>query len=607
MPKLEAGERFHSGGSWVTDGSTSFDLPAARPEARSLGGALSRLDWKRIVFILIFLLLVWQVVIPFTMVIWTSLKTVRPGDQGFLDATFTLGNYVRAFAAPQFWQATWNTLLFATVSTVCSFVGGTFLAWAVERTNTPLARFCGLVTIGRMIIPGILVTVSWIFVASPNIGLANWMAAPITGGQATFNIYSFWGMVWVNSLESIPLCYLLVSASFQAMDPRLEDASTMTGASTWRTFSRITLPLAWPAVVSICLLQLISSIESFEIPLLLGGRARLPVYATEVYYNVQRQPTDWGMASTYSVSLLALAIVLLIGYFNVVKYGERYQTITGKDYRPRRIDLGLWRYLTSFLMVSLVFLITGVPMLVIAYASLQPYFRPPTWANLMSPSLNNYKLLIVNNDWNAVPALWNSTLLGLGTATGTMLVVAAIAYFVIKTRMPGRRLLDFLAFSTIALPGVVVGAAFLWFYLLVPLPIIGSLLIIGLAYLTKYMPIALRFISASMLQIHGELEEAAAVAGVPWWKNFMRIYLPLLRPGFMAGWFWVMVHAYRELTISLMLARGNNRTASVIIYDLAQQSWNLLAAFGVIMFVLLIALVAASHVLSKRFGVQEQS
>jgi iron(III) transport system permease protein len=142
---------------------------------------------------------------------------------------------------------------------------------------------------------------------------------------------------------------------------------------------------------------------------------------------------------------------------------------------------------------------------------------------------------------------------------------------------------------------------------MVPLPIIGTLLIIGLAYLTKFMPVALRFVSASMMQIHGELDEAAQVAGLSWARNFFRIMVPLLKPGLLAAWFWVMVHAYRELTIALMLARSQNRTAAVVIFDLWEEgSFLLLGAFAVVMFLVLMGLSAAAHSISRRFGVQEQ-
>jgi iron(III) transport system permease protein len=240
------------------------------------------------------------------------------------------------------------------------------------------------------------------------------------------------------------------------------------------------------------------------------------------------------------------------------------------------------------------------------YASLLPRFQVPTMEALQALTLANYSSLFADGSYAVTPLL-NSTLLGIGTASVVMLLVAAVSYFVHKTRVRGRKLLDFLGFAPIALPSVVLGSAFLWLYLIVPLPVIGTLTIIGLAYLTRYLPYALRFVSSAIVQIHTELEEAAAVAGGTWWKNLYRIYLPLLRPGLMAGWFWVMVHAYRELTISLMLARSQNRTASVIIFDLwSSGSFPQLSAFGVLIFAMLIFLVSLSQSIGKRFGVREQ-
>jgi iron(III) transport system permease protein len=559
-----------------------------------------------IVFICLVVILIYQVLLPFLLIIWTSLKVAHPGDPEFLELSFTTANYFRAFAIREFWEASLNTFYFASVSTLFSFVLGTFLAWTVVRTNTPLAQLIGMITLGRIIIPGVIITISWILLASPSIGILNYFITEATGVRRFLNIYSFWGMVWVQSLEMAPLAYLLMSAAFQSTDPRLEEASAIAGAGAWSTFYRVSLPLILPATAASALLLFIQTVESFEVPLLLGGRARVPVYTTEVYFNTARTPTDWGLASTYSMMLLVLSMALLFVYFRLVRHTERYQTITGKDFKPRRIDLGAWRYLTCALSLLLVFLITGLPFIMMLYASLMPRFQPPTLEALRDVTLVNYRSLLT--DWNySVKPLWNSTLLGVGSASVVMLLVAAISYFVNKSRIRGRKFLDFLGFAPIALPSVVLGTAFLWFYLLVPLPVIGSLSIIGLAYLTRYMPYALRFVSTSMVQIHSELEEAAAVAGGTWWKNLYRIYLPLLRPGLMAGWFWVMVHAYRELTIALMLARARNRTAAVIIFDLwSNGSFPQLSAFGVLMFLILIVLVSVGQTVGKRFGVQEQ-
>ena len=559
-----------------------------------------------IVFICLVVILIYQVLLPFLLIIWTSLKVAHPGDPEFLQLSFTTANYFRAFAIREFWEASLNTFYFASVSTLFSFVLGTFLAWTVVRTNTPLAQLIGMITLGRIIIPGVIITISWILLASPSIGILNYFITETTGVRRFLNIYSFWGMVWVQSLEMAPLAYLLMSAAFQSTDPRLEEASAIAGAGAWSTFYRVSLPLILPATAASALLLFIQTVESFEVPLLLGGRARVPVYTTEVYFNTSRTPTDWGLASTYAMMLLVLSMALLFVYFRLVRHTERYQTITGKDFKPRRIDLGAWRYVTCGLSLLLVFLITGLPFIMMLYASLMPRFQPPTLEAFRDVTLINYRSLLA--DWNySVRPLWNSTLLGVGSASVVMLLVAAISYFVNKSRIRGRKILDFLGFAPIALPSVVLGTAFLWFYLLVPLPVIGSLSIIGLAYLTRYMPYALRFVSTSMVQIHSELEEAAAVAGGTWWKNLYRIYLPLLRPGLMAGWFWVMVHAYRELTIALMLARSRNRTAAVIIFDLwSNGSFPQLSAFGVLMFLILIVLVSVGQTVGKRFGVQEQ-
>ena len=562
-------------------------------------------EWRTIVLGLLILLLIYQVIIPFLMIVWTTLKVARPGEPAFIDFAFTFANYVRAYGDSTFVDATINTLWFSLTSTLLAFAGGLFLAWVVGRTNTPFARLIGMMTVARIIIPGVLITVSWILLISPNIGVINELIELMFGIKAVFNVYTFWGMIWVHGIEMIPLAYLLISAAFQSMDPRLEEASTMTGAGTFRTLRRISLPLILPAIGAALLLLFITTVETFEVPLLLGGRADVRVYTTEVFYNTARVPTDWGLASTYSMALLVISIVLLIVYFRLLRHGERYQTVTGKDFKPRRIDLGPWKYVTCAIALVLVFLITGLPFLIMLYAS----FLPESSFTMIEPlsvlTLENYDELF--NEQDAFLPLWNSTLLGLGAATAVMLVVSAIAYFVHKTRIPGRKSLDFLAFSSIALPSVVLATAFLWFYLLVPFPILGTLWIIGLAYLTKFMPFALRFVSSSMQQIHVELEEAAQVAGVPWWKNFFRIYLPLLKPGLLAGWFWVMVHAFRELTIALMLSRADNKTAAVVIYDLWENgSFQALSAFGVMMFTVLMVLVAISHLISKRYGVEEQ-
>jgi iron(III) transport system permease protein len=300
---------------------------------------------------------------------------------------------------------------------------GAFVAWVIERTNTPLAKLIGFLLVGRIVIPGVLIAISWILVASPNIGLVNQLVLQLFGVCNVVNIYSFWGMVWVQALEMVPLVYLLLAAAFQAMDPRLEEASTMTGAGNWRTLARISMPLALPAVAAVLLLLVVTTIETFEVPLLMGGRAGVRVYTTEIFYDTSRTPIDWGLAATYSMALLLVAIVLLLFYFRLVRHGERYQTITGKDFRPRRIDLGAWRYLTCAVALLFVFLITGVPFLIMLYASLLPFYQPPSVDAFESLSFANYVALFHNT--KTIAPMINSAILGPVVATAVIVVVAS--------------------------------------------------------------------------------------------------------------------------------------------------------------------------------------
>ena len=561
-----------------------------------------RFDSRAILLVLIALILVYQVVVPFLMIIWTSLKTARPGDPEFVSASVTIANYVKAFGDAPFWTASRNTLMFAAASSIAAFIPGVFLAWVLDRTNIRGRHWLRAILIGRIAIPGILITVSWILLASPNIGLINQISRDLFGIRNIVNIYSFWGMVFVQAIEMVPLTYLLLSASFQSMDPRLEEAAKMCGASTWAMLRKVVLPLSLPAVVTSILLLFITTVETFEVPLLIGGRARTPVYATEIYYNTSRTPTDWGMAATYSVALLVMTVLFLAIYFRLLRSEGRYQTVSGKDFKPRQIDLGAWKPLFTTLASFLVVLITGVPLIVMLYASLLPFYQAPSVAAFESMSLTNY-VDILNLEKTSV-TLVNSAIVGIATASIVVLFASMVAFFVHRTTLPGRKLLDVVSFAPIAIPSVVLGTTFLWFYLLVPVPIIGTLTIIILAYFTKFIPFALRFVSNSVMQLHPELEEAAATSGASFLRCFVQITLPLIKPGLLAAWFWVMIQSFRELTVALMLARSDNRTASVLIFDLWDTgSFLKLSAFGVLMFFVLLMLSFVSYLLTRRLGI----
>ena len=523
---------------------------------------------------------------PLAMLIYYSFTDAAPGAWGH----FTLAHYARAYLDPDFIPLLWNTLEFALASSLLAFSMGTFLAWLCERTNSPGRSLIRVFIVVLFIIPGILDTVAWILLLSPKIGLLNLALGHLTGRAAALDIYSFGGMVWVESMGLFPLVFLLMSAAFRSQDVLMEEASLTCGAGTLTTLRRITLKLVTPAMLSVFLIVFVRAVEAFEVPALIGVRAGIFVFTTKIYSALQRLRPFYGVAGAYAMVLLALSCLGLYCYYRATRAAERFATITGKGYRPTRIDLGRWRRLSGAFGVLLTACAALLPVMNLIWSSLTPRMAPPSAELLSQLSFDGYSELY--HFPFALQAFWNSALLSFGSATAVMSVASCAAWITVKSRLPGRFLIDGLAFLPIAIPGIVLGVSLLVLYLTLPIPIYGTLWILLIAYVTKYLPYGIRSASASMIQIGSELEEASVVSGAGWLQTFRRIILPLLMPGFTAGWIYIAVVSLRELSTSILLYNQDTIVLSILVFDLWEAGlYNSVAALGVLM-VGFLALVA---------------
>jgi iron(III) transport system permease protein len=244
----------------------------------------------------------------------------------------------------------------------------------------------------------------------------------------------------------------------------------------------------------------------------------------------------------------------------------------------------------------------ALPLGVLLYVSTQPFYARPSLDRLGASTLDNYAAVL--SDEASLRAFRNSLVLAVGTATAVVLVMAVVAWIVIRTRLPGRRLLDVLSFSPLAVPGLVLGVAVLFVYLRLPIGVYGTLWILFLAYFTRFMPYGMRFAASSLQQVGGELEEAAHVSGAGWWQSFRRVVLPLLAPGLLAGWVFVVVVSIRELSSSILLYSPGREVLSVQIWTLySDGQFPELAALGVLMTLALVPLLLLSYRLGRRIGV----
>lgn len=521
----------------------------------------------------------------------------------FTDAGgLTLGHFAKAYTDVGLGEMVGNSLIFSLGSTAVAVGIGTLLAYLNVRTDVPLRSLFFAAALVPLIIPGILYTISWIFLLSPRTGLVNALLTPIFG-RGAIDIFSLPGMILVEGLHLSPIVFLLMVAAFRSMDPALEESAMMSGARLPTIVRRITLPLAWPALLSAVLVMAVRSLEAFEVPALLGIPDGIWVFTSRIWRALDSFPPGFGVAGAYAVSLLAITSVGVILHGRLSRHAKTYQTVTGKGFRPRALALGHWRRVAAAI-VALYFAVAVVlPLFILVYASTQPFYSVPSLESLGRASLDNYAYVL--NHSQATRALTNSLILGLGSATAVMLVMAMIAWITVRTRLPGRAVLDGLASFPLAIPGLVMGVALLFVYLRFPLPIYGTLLILFIAYFTRYMPYGIRYASTSMFQISNELEESAQTSGASWWQTFRRVILPLLMPGLVAGWIYIVMVSFRELSSSILLYSPGTEVLSIVIWEQWENGqFTELAALGVLMVLILLAIVLLARWLGARVGLR---
>lgn len=535
--------------------------------------------------------------VPLAMLVIGSFQV--EGQEGL-----TFANFANVYGDPRTYRLLVNSFLYALGTSSLALVLGTSLAYIVERTNVPGRRAFFAVTLVPLIVPGIVSTIAWIYLASGKIGVLNRMAMAAFGLDGPpFEVFSLLGMIWAEGLHLSPLVFLVMVGAMRAMDPSLEEAAVTSGARPLRTIRAVTLPVLVPALAAAGLIMFVRGLESFEVPALLGLQAQVPVFTSEIYLALRNYPQDYGTAGALGVGLLLVSAIGVWTYGRLTRRAERFATITGKGYRPRIVDLGRLRWLGLAYLVWYIVVVVALPFGVLLFVSLLPFYIP-SLDMLSRLTLKNYVTVIEHPD--TLLAVRNSLFLAISAATITMLLTAVIAWIVVRTKLPGRRVLDLLAFLPIGIPGLVLAVGITFELINFPIAIYGTLAILVIAYVTRYLPYGMRTNSAAMLQVHRELEEAAATSGAGWAMTFRRIVVPLLWPSLVAGWTYVFVVSIRELSSSVLLVSHDSTVLSFLILDLQQAGQsNAVAALSVMLVVALVLIVGVTQRASSRVGVRE--
>ena len=574
------------------DPQTVVSVPlASEPKGRKLLLAILRYAG----FGLVLLLVGYLVLVPLVFLIFRGLTS---GDG------LALSNIVQAYSVRGAGEMVYNSFAFSLGVAVLATTVGTSLAFVTVRTNAPFKGVLYASSLVPLIIPGILYTISWIFLLSDRVGVINVALRDIGLGFLDINVFSLPGMILVEGLHLSPIVFLLMFAAFKATDPALEESALMSGASVVQVIRRVTLPLVRPAIMASALIMLVRALESFETPALLGIPAGRWVFTSQIFRSLSGYPLRYDNAAIYSLSLVLIAVIGLALVSRVNRRSEAFQTITGKGYRPRPLDLGKWRYPVAATFVLYFLAVVVAPVAMLLYLSLLPFYMAPGVDAMAAFSLENYTGL------SSIPtvgrSIKNSIVLSVSSATFLMFFMAVVSWITVKSKMRGRRILDSVTTYPLAYPGLVLGASLIFVYLRSPIPVYGTLWILLIVYVTKYMPYAQRYASNSIGQIGADLEESAHMSGASWWSTFRRIVLPLMAPGMVAGWVYVMVVSIRELSASILLYRQGTEVFSVLIWELWEAGQTSeLAAVGVLLVLGLTVMAGIAYKLGANIGIKE--
>ena len=536
-------------------------------------------------------------------VIWLSLRRGDPGDP---DAAYSLVNYREVLGEPFTWRVLANTLEFALIALAVAMLFGLPAAWWFARTDLPgKALLSTLMTLG-LLIPGFASAMGWLFLFHPRIGLVNgWLVAHLGLAQAPFDVAGITGMGLVQGLDLAPVAFIMTAAVFGAMDPSLEECAETCGAGAFSVARRVTLRLAWPGILAAGIYTVMIGFAAFDVPAIIGWSNRVFTFST--YLLLQVNPGEglpqYGRAAALSALVMAVGAMLSLWYARMQAQGHRYQVVTGKGYRPRirrlgRGAVGAWLLLAFYFVLSKL-----LPLLVLIWAALLPYFQLPSREALASLSLLHFQSL----PFDLVrEGLANTALLAVLTPTLTLLACIAFSWIVLRSRLPGRGLFDTIAFLPHAVPGIVfsLGALLLALYVVgAVVPLFGTIWLLLAVFMVARLSYGTRMTNGSLIQIHRELEEAAVMAGASAARTIRRILVPLMAPSLVYAWLWIALLTFRELTLAVLLTTRANITLPVVVWSLWQTGQiGRGAALTLVMLALLTPFIALYWIIAERRG-----
>ena len=537
----------------------------ALPAAREMTDAPRR--WGAPLWVgALLIVLAFLVIYPLLMLVFGALSDSNPIVDGFGAFRPSAKHFLDVLANENVHLAFFNALAACGGGTILAVVIGLAFSWIVVRTNTPFKGFIAGASMIPLFVPPLVAGVAWGILGSPKTGLLN-TALKWIGIDFRFDFYSMSGLIIVFGIYYAPYVYMFTASALRNMDPSLEEASEVSGASAFTTIFTITFPLIAPAILAGSLLSFVVMLGIYGVPAALGAPANISVLTTYIFKLTAWSPPLYNTAAAVAILLMVVTAILVWAQQRVLS-GKSYATVAGKAFRPRSLNLGPWRWFTFSLALVYLFVVVVLPTLALVIAAFRKFlffkdfnalfdWKQYSWVHFESVFDNPLTML----------SIWNTMKVGVITAVVGGALAFAIGYTVNRTTVGGRKSIDLLATLPVAIPGLVVGVAYLWAWIGLPGGLYGTIWILALAFVARFMPDTVKALSTSFMQIHKELEEAAWICGRGLLGTIRTIVLPLAKPGVVASMTLLFVLAIRELGSSLFLYTSDTTVMAVLLLD----------------------------------------
>ena len=513
------------------------------------------IDIKWIVILIVVAFLVIFEVIPLSYLLIRSL---------FPKGSFSLESFKRVYTYDLNWTALINTLVISGLTTLFGVILAFPLAFLVGRTDMYGKKFFRTLFVTTYMVPPYVGAMAWLRLLNPNAGVLNKFLMQIFNlPKAPFNIYTVGGIVWVLTCFYYPYAFITISRAMEKMDPSLEEASKISGASPLKTLMTITIPMMTPSIIAAGLLVFVASASAFGIPSIIGAPGQIYTVTTRIIDFVHIG-SDEGLNDAMVLAVFLMVIANIVLYITTFVIGKRqYITMSGKSTRPNIVELGKWRMPITVIISIFSFFVVILPFVTVALTSFTVNMGKPISLSNMSMSAWNK----VFSRASILSSTKNSIIAGLAAAFFGIMISCIMAYLLQRTNVKGKRIPDFLITLGSGTPSVTIALA-----LIISMSgkfkinIYNTLTIMIIAYMIKYMLMGMRTVVSAMSQVHPSLEEAAQISGANWLRMLKDVTLPLIGASIVAGFFLIFMPSFYELTMSTLLYSSNTKTIGYELY-----------------------------------------